>query len=88
MLTEVNFFIIAKPLRWVTMVRVHVCERDGEVNKVKIEVVKTPVCELSLGRCFGLDPRSPFSGRRFESRENSYMIVSVECVPELKIKLA
>lgn len=54
MLTEVNLPIVAEPLRWVTMVGIHVCERDGEVNKVEIEVVKTPVCELFLRRCFSL----------------------------------
>ena len=67
------------------MVGIHICERDGEVNKVKIEVVKTPVYELFLRRCFGLHEKSPFSWRSLESRENSHMIMSVECVPELKI---
>ena len=70
------------------MVGVHVFERDGEVNKEKIEVVKTPVCELFLRCCFGLHLGSPFNRRSLESRENSHMIMSVECVPELKINPA
>jgi hypothetical protein len=70
------------------MAGVYVCERDGEVNKVKIKVVKTPVCELFLRRCFGLHLGSSLSRRDLESRENAHMIMSVECVPELKINLA
>jgi hypothetical protein len=54
-LTKVNLAIITKPLRWVTVVGIHVCKRDREVNKVKIEIVKTPVLKLSLRRCLGLN---------------------------------
>ena len=56
MLTEMDLAVIAKPLSWVTMARVHICKRDGKVNKEKIEVVKTPVFELFLRQCLGLKP--------------------------------
>ena len=66
-LTEVDFAIITKPLRWVTMLGIHVCKRDWEVNKVKIEVVKTPVFELFLRQCLDLHLTTPFSGRNLGS---------------------
>lgn len=45
-LTEVNLAIIPEPLGWVTVTRVYVRKRDGEVNKVEIEIVEAPILEL------------------------------------------
>jgi len=84
-LTEVDVAIITKPLRRVTMGGIHVCKRDGEVNKVKIEVIKTPVFELFLRQCLGLHLRTPFSLRNLGSWESAHMIMGMERVPELKI---
>jgi hypothetical protein len=47
-LTEVNFAIIPEPLGWVTVVGIHVSKRYGEMNKVKIKVIETPVLKLFL----------------------------------------
>ena len=58
-ITEVDLAIITKPLRRVTVAGVYVCKRDGKVNEVKIEVVKTPVLELFLRHCLGLSPQDP-----------------------------
>ena len=58
-ITEVDLAIITKPLRWVTVTGIYVCKRDGKVNEVKIEVVKTPVLELFLRHCLGLSPQDP-----------------------------
>ena len=67
MLTKVDFSVIAKPLRWVTMTGINVCKRDGEVNVVQVEVVKTPVSKLFLRQCLDLHPGTQFSRRNHGS---------------------
>jgi len=62
-LTKVDFAIIAQPLRWVTVTRIDIRKRDGEVNVVEIEVVKTPVPELFLCQRLDLYLETVFSQR-------------------------
>ena len=46
------------------MAGIYVCKRDGKVNEVKIEIVKTPVFELFLRQCLDLEsPEVRFSLR-------------------------
>ena len=61
MLTKVDLAIVAEPPRWVTVTGVNIRKRDGEVNEVEIEVLKTPVFELFLRRRLGLHTETPFS---------------------------
>jgi len=69
------------------MTGIHVRERDGEVNEVEIEVIKTPVIELFLRQCLDLHLGTPFSWCDLGSVEESHMIMGMECVPQLKINL-
>ena len=56
-----NFAIIAKPLCWIAVAGIDIRKRDGEVNEVEIEVVKTPILELFLRYCLDLYPQANFS---------------------------
>ena len=47
-LTEVNFAIIPEKIGWVTVVGIHISNRYGKMNKVKIKVIETPVLKLFL----------------------------------------
>lgn len=85
-LTKVNLIVISPPLGWITVVRIYIRKRDGEMNEVKIEVVKTPVRELPLCRCpdLHLGPHQQILGW---VKEKTHMIASMKCVPQLTINL-
>jgi hypothetical protein len=61
-LTKIDLAIVAEPLRWVTVAGVNVRKRDGEVNEVEIEVLKTPVFELFLRSRLGLHIETHLTG--------------------------
>jgi hypothetical protein len=63
--------IVAPPLGWVTVAGVNVRKRDGEVNEVEIEVLKTPVLELFLRRRLDLYIESPLSRYNFGLRKKT-----------------
>ena len=86
-LTKVDFAIIAQPLRWVTVAGVDIRKRDGEVNVVEIEVVKTPVAELFLRQRLDLYLEL-CSVRESLVVQKPHMIMGMECVPELKVNIA
>jgi len=65
-----NLAIIAKPLSWVTVVGIDVGKRDWEVDEVEIEVVKTPILELSLRRYLDLTPHSHLVGVTLDQEQN------------------
>ena len=68
-LTKVDLAIISKPQRRITVAGIYVSKRDGEVNKVEIEVVKTPVLKLFLRQCLDLHLRTASSWCNLGSRE-------------------
>ena len=71
-LTKMNLAIIASPLGWITVVGVNVRKRDGEVNVVEVEVVKTPVLELFLRQRPDLYLKTPFSQGKFGPWKTSH----------------
>lgn len=52
--TEVDLLVITPPLGRVTVVRVDILERDGEVHEEEVEVVDAPETELLLCQCMHL----------------------------------
>lgn len=52
--TQVHLLVIAPPLRGVTVRRVNILERDGEVDEEEIKVVNPPEAELLLCQGFHL----------------------------------
>jgi hypothetical protein len=74
--------IVPKPLRWISVTRIHILDGYGEMHKVKVKIFQTPIRELLF--CHGFDLDQTVSASRCTHCRVTYMIVSMECVPELE----